>query len=190
MNFSTNISFNSVKNINKPCKYIDVVRDKTNVIHNKLFNTAMKRLMADIKNYGSVRKLFDNDFDFNNINDFILSVRELPDNLYWKPSDVIIIFRTFKNDKPILTKLKFDLSEYWNSSYTDYERSAKKVLFDKNVENDFEVVKYDYIRGKAIIESRLNDITYEVDFDELNENDKRSNEMSLPDNLFIRQINF
>ena len=67
---------------------------------------------------------------------------------------------------------------------------AKYVMYDKEVGNDAEVIKYDYIRGKATIYSRLNDFTYEVDFDELNSNDVRSSELTLPHNLFIKNIDF
>ena len=127
------------------------------------------------------------DFD---IKDHILNITEHKNRTYWKPSNVTIVFKTYGNDRPKFKKLSLSLADYWQSGYTDYERSAKNVMFDKNVENDLEIIKFDYIRGKATVHSKFNDITYEVDFDDLNEHDKRSIEINLPSDLFIKQIIF
>lgn len=191
--YSFNNLHNNIDDNIRPQRINDIARDRNLSIHNKLYNVALERLMKDIMNYENVRNLFDEslieseDFD---IKDHILNITEHKNITYWKPSNVTIVFKTYVNDRPKFKKLSFSLADYWQSGYTDYERSAKNVMFDKNVENDLEIIKFDYIRGKATVHSKFNDITYEVDFDDLNEHDKRSIEINLPSDLFIKQINF
>ena len=73
--------------------------------------------------------------------------------------------------------------------YTKENHSVSNVKFDKNIPNDTEIVKYDYIRGKAIVRSKLEDIEYDVDFDEINNSDNESDDVKLPYDTFTRLVN-
>ena len=55
--------------------------------------------------------------------------------------------------------------------------------------NDAEILYLDYVNGKAKVESRLNDIQFEIDFDYINEDTKISDEYSLENNFTNKYYN-
>ena len=81
------------------------------------------------------------------------------------------------------------MTPYWDNYFFKEKQRSIDVKYDKNIENDIEIVKYDYIRGKATFRSRLEDVEYEIDFDDLHSDDIVSSEAKLPNDLFIKLIN-
>lgn len=170
---------------------MDLANDKSNEVHKALYDNALQKLFNDFESWEDVPvdELEPNE----TIYDRIINILEIPGSEYWKPSSVIITFKKYDVDgdkkTPYFIKLEFNLSEYWDVQYSRAMKKSGMIMYDMNIPNDLEIIKYDYLRGKAIFKSRLEDIQYEVDFDDLHEYDVESDEVYLPGDAFIKQIN-
>ena len=189
---SVNI-FNRPTALHGPRKYTELANDVPNRVHKELYNAAIEKLIDDLDNYTDVNEVIDKPDDAS-WTDLIISIIEMPYTEYWRASDVVITFRYFKrnsNDQmvPKLKKFTFDLTPYWGNCYTKDIYNSSAVKFDKNIPNDTEIVKYDYIRGRAVVRSKLEDIEYDVDFDEINNTDVESEDVRLPFDTFTRLVN-
>ena len=192
---SVNI-FNRPTALHGPRKYTELANDVPNRVHKELYNAAIEKLIDDLDNYTDVNDVIQKD-DNVNWTDLIISIIEMPYTEYWRASDVVITFRYFPKPKPesndqMVPKLKkftFDLTPYWGNCYTKDIYNSSAVKFDKNIPNDTEIVKYDYIRGRAVVRSKLEDIEYDVDFDEINNTDVESEDVRLPFDTFTRLVN-
>lgn len=190
---SVNI-FNRPTALHGPRKYTELANDVPNRVHKELYNAAIEKLIDDLDNYTDVNDVIKKD-DKVNWTDLIISIIEMPYTEYWRASDVVITFRYFpkseSNEKqiPKLKKFTFDLTPYWGNCYTKDIYNSSAVKFDKNIPNDTEIVKYDYIRGRAVVRSKLEDIEYDVDFDEINNTDVESEDVRLPFDTFTRLVN-
>ena len=185
--------FNRPTALHGPRKYTELANDVPNRVHKELYNAAIEKLIDDLDNYTDVNDVIQKD-DNVNWTDLIISIIEMPYTEYWRASDVVITFRYFKrnsNDQmvPKLKKFTFDLTPYWGNCYTKDTYNSSAVKFDKNIPNDTEIVKYDYIRGRAVVRSKLEDIEYDVDFDEINNTDVESEDVRLPFDTFTRLVN-
>ena len=185
--------FNRPTALHGPRKYTELANDVPNRVHKELYNAAIEKLIDDLDNYTDVNDVIKKDKDVN-WTDLIISIIEMPYTEYWRASDVVITFRYFKrnsNDQmvPKLKKFTFDLTPYWGNCYTKDIYNSSAVKFDKNIPNDTEIVKYDYIRGRAVVRSKLEDIEYDVDFDEINNTDVESEDVRLPFDTFTRLVN-
>lgn len=189
---SVNI-FNRPTALHGPRKYTELANDVPNRVHKELYNAAIEKLIDDLDNYTDVNDVIKKP-DGASWTDLIISIIEMPYTEYWRASDVVITFRYFKrnsNDQmvPKLKKFTFDLTPYWGNCYTKDIYNSSAVKFDKNIPNDTEIVKYDYIRGRAVVRSKLEDIEYDVDFDEINNTDVESEDVRLPFDTFTRLVN-
>ena len=189
---SVNI-FNRPTALHGPRKYTELANDVPNRVHKELYNAAIEKLIDDLDNYTDVNDVIKKDKDVN-WTDLIISIIEMPYTEYWRASDVVITFRYFKQNSngqmiPKLKKFTFDLTPYWGNCYTKDTYNSSAVKFDKNIPNDTEIVKYDYIRGRAVVRSKLEDIEYDVDFDEINNTDVESEDVRLPFDTFTRLVN-
>ena len=189
---SVNI-FNRPTALHGPRKYTELANDVPNRVHKELYNAAIEKLIDDLDNYTDVNDVIKKDKDVN-WTDLIISIIEMPYTEYWRASDVVITFRYFKQNSngqmiPKLKKFTFDLTPYWGNCYTKDIYNSSAVKFDKNIPNDTEIVKYDYIRGRAVVRSKLEDIEYDVDFDEINNTDVESEDVRLPFDTFTRLVN-
>lgn len=189
---SVNI-FNRPTALHGPRKYTELANDVPNRVHKELYNAAIEKLIDDLDNYTDVNDVIKKP-DGASWTDLIISIIEMPYTEYWRASDVVITFRYFKrnsNDQmvPKLKKFTFDLTPYWGNCYTKDTYNSSAVKFDKNIPNDTEIVKYDYIRGRAVVRSKLEDIEYDVDFDEINNTDVESEDVRLPFDTFTRLVN-
>lgn len=189
---SVNI-FNRPTALHGPRKYTELANDVPNRVHKELYNAAIEKLIVDLDNYTDVNDVIQKD-DNVNWTDLIISIIEMPYTEYWRASDVVITFRYFKRNPngqmiPKLKKFTFDLTPYWGNCYTKDIYNSSAVKFDKNIPNDTEIVKYDYIRGRAVVRSKLEDIEYDVDFDEINNTDVESEDVRLPFDTFTRLVN-
>ena len=185
--------FNRPTALHGPRKYTELANDVPNRVHKELYNAAIEKLIDDLDNYTDVNDVIQKDDD-TSWTDLIISIIEMPYTEYWRASDVVITFRYFKrnsNDQmvPKLKKFTFDLTPYWGNCYTKDTYNSSAVKFDKNIPNDTEIVKYDYIRGRAVVRSKLEDIEYDVDFDEINNTDVESEDVRLPFDTFTRLVN-
>ena len=185
--------FNRPTALHGPRKYTELANDVPNRVHKELYNAAIEKLIDDLDNYTDVNDVIQKDKNVN-WTDLIISIIEMPYTEYWRASDVVITFRYFKrnsNDQmvPKLKKFTFDLTPYWGNCYTKDIYNSSAVKFDKNIPNDTEIVKYDYIRGRAVVRSKLEDIEYDVDFDEINNTDVESEDVRLPFDTFTRLVN-
>lgn len=190
---SVNI-FNRPTALHGPRKYTELANDVPNRVHKELYNAAIEKLIDDLDNYTDVNDVIKKD-DKVNWTDLIISIIEMPYTEYWRASDVVITFRYFHKSEstgqmiPKLKKFTFDLTPYWGNCYTKDIYNSSAVKFDKNIPNDTEIVKYDYIRGRAVVRSKLEDIEYDVDFDEINNTDVESEDVRLPFDTFTRLVN-
>ena len=190
---SVNI-FNRPTALHGPRKYTELANDVPNRVHKELYNAAIEKLIDDLDNYTDVNDVIKKDKDVN-WTDLIISIIEMPYTEYWRASDVVITFRYFPKSEsnerqvPKLKKFTFDLTPYWGNCYTKDTYNSSAVKFDKNIPNDTEIVKYDYIRGRAVVRSKLEDIEYDVDFDEINNTDVESEDVRLPFDTFTRLVN-
>ena len=190
---SVNI-FNRPTALHGPRKYTELANDVPNRVHKELYNAAIEKLIDDLDNYTDVNDVVKKDKNVN-WTDLIISIIEMPYTEYWRASDVVITFRYFHKSEstgqmiPKLKKFTFDLTPYWGNCYTKDIYNSSAVKFDKNIPNDTEIVKYDYIRGRAVVRSKLEDIEYDVDFDEINNTDVESEDVRLPFDTFTRLVN-
>ena len=189
---SVNI-FNRPTALHGPRKYTELANDVPNRVHKELYNAAIEKLIDDLDNYTDVNDVIKKP-DGTSWTDLIISIIEMPYTEYWRASDVVITFRYFKRNSngqmvPKLKKFTFDLTPYWGNCYTKDTYNSSDVKFDKNIPNDTEIVKYDYIRGRAVVRSKLEDIEYDVDFDEINNTDVESEDVRLPFDTFTRLVN-
>ena len=186
--------FNRPTALHGPRKYTELANDVPNRVHKELYNAAIEKLINDLDNYTDVNDVIKKD-DKVNWTDLIISIIEMPYTEYWRASDVVITFRYFHKSEstgqmiPKLKKFTFDLTPYWGNCYTKDIYNSSAVKFDKNIPNDTEIVKYDYIRGRAVVRSKLEDIEYDVDFDEINNTDVESEDVRLPFDTFTRLVN-
>lgn len=197
MNNTTSVNiFNRTSAIHGPRKFMDIVGDNSNRIHHQLYERAIKSLIDDLDNYDSIEIKPEENQTWN---DIIINIIEIPYSEYWTPSDVILTFKVYKETvdeqtgetirKPKLKRYKFDLSPYWDNYFFKEKQRSIDIKYDKNIENDIEIVKYDYLRGKATFRSRLEGTEYEIDFNDIHNDDKVSEEAKLPNDLFIKLIN-
>ena len=186
--------FNRPTALHGPRKYTELANDVPNRVHKELYNAAIEKLINDLDKYTDVNDVIKKDNDVN-WTDLIISIIEMPYTEYWRASDVVITFRYFHKSEstgqmiPKLKKFTFDLTPYWGNCYTKDIYNSSAVKFDKNIPNDTEIVKYDYIRGRAVVRSKLEDIEYDVDFDEINNTDVESEDVRLPFDTFTRLVN-
>ena len=190
---SVNI-FNRPTALHGPRKYTELANDVPNRVHKELYNAAIEKLIDDLDNYTDVNGVIEKP-EGASWTDLIISIIEMPYTEYWRASDVVITFRYFHKSEstgqmiPKLKKFTFDLTPYWGNCYTKDIYNSSAVKFDKNIPNDTEIVKYDYIRGRAVVRSKLEDIEYDVDFDEINNTDVESEDVRLPFDTFTRLVN-
>ena len=186
--------FNRPTALHGPRKYTELANDVPNRVHKELYNAAIEKLIDDLDNYTDVNDVIDKP-EGASWTDLIISIIEMPYTEYWRASDVVITFRYFPKSEsnerqvPKLKKFTFDLTPYWGNCYTKDIYNSSAVKFDKNIPNDTEIVKYDYIRGRAVVRSKLEDIEYDVDFDEINNTDVESEDVRLPFDTFTRLVN-
>lgn len=108
---------------------------------------------------------------------------EIKNSEYWMPSHTRII-----NKMPPYKKINIDLSKYWNMIQSNNESKLSDLKITKENMLDSELIELNYVNGKAKVQSRTNDTTYEVPFKYLDETVNVSDEMILS-NSFITKYN-
>lgn len=108
---------------------------------------------------------------------------EIKNSEYWMSSHARIINKT-----PPYKKINVDLSKYWNMIQSNNESKLSDLKITKENMLDSELIELNYVNGKAKVQSRTNDTTYEVPFKYLDETVNVSDEMILS-NSFITKYN-
>ena len=151
---------NKIKDINQ---LKDMINNYMNYESNNLIDTYKNVLITLFKRYHKII--------------------EIKNEEYWQPSHVQII-----NKLPPYKKNIIDLTKYWNmiqdnsnSNLSDLKLTNENVL-------DSEIVEINYVNGTAKINSRLNDLTYEIPFKYLDENVNVSDELTLKDKFIEKYM--
>lgn len=155
----------------RPTKYQEFMTDKYNIVHRQLYEEALNNLIEEIIDE---EELVDEEGYRLSVKKFKQTHRciEVKDDEYWKPSRVIIIDRNYPYKKHTYT-----LISKWNYHQSKNDKFVKDIKINSDA-TDWEIVKFDYVKGLVTLYSRVNDEEMIVDFDYLNENIELSDEMS------------
>ena len=108
---------------------------------------------------------------------------EIKQSEYWMPSSIFII-----NKISPFTKTIVDLSKYWNMIQHNENSNINDIKITNENIQDSELIELNYVSGKAKLQSRTENIIYEVPFKYLDENINVSDDMILS-NSFISKYN-
>lgn len=141
--------------------------DKIQDIHNQLYEQALESYLKDHPEM--------NGWSFKEIK---------PTN--WKDAPYVIC----TSYKYPFEHKKIHLKKYWTNLNFLNERSNSAndmILNDENY-NDAEVIKIDYVNGKAKIRTKILQNEYEVPFSKLNENTMISDDYCTLNNTFTNMV--
>lgn len=155
----------------RPVKFSEYINHKYDKIHNQLYLDALNKFLSD----ESILK-YKQFSTFKNLEDIKMNTKivEIKNDEYWQPSHILVMSKKYP-----YYQHKYDLKKYWN---TFQDKSFQKIVDIKMLPDDIvdaEIIGLNYVTGKATLESRLNGITFEVDFDYINEDTLVSDEYSL-----------
>lgn len=145
---------NKIENSNKifdnnlPLTFTDVINDYIFKIHKELYEDALKKFESD-------RRLTNHDFELNNYK--IIEIKNQKNFL--KPSTIILFSKSeFKREK-------VDLTEYWNTNYTNENYISKfaELLIEDTDKKHIELEDIDYVKGKIRFRNKTNNKVFEVD---------------------------
>ena len=106
---------------------------------------------------------------------------EIKNSEYWMPSSIRIISKI-----PPYKKFNINLEEYWIYSQSHFENNLKNIKILKNKIQDSEITELNYVKGIAKMQSRDNDLTYEVPFKYLSDSTDVSDELILSRSFEVR----
>ena len=168
MNDSINKKYNDVLSLDGPQTPTDIVSDKMNAIHEKLYENALN---AYIESIGE-------DVDEYKANHLIIEQRE---NGYYKPSHIVVIgVEKTASGRPRRTKKNIDLGPYWNRYRENMENSLlQNTIYNEEMIVNAELIYIDYAAGKAKMCNRIENKEFWVSFDYINKDTIISDEYSL-----------
>lgn len=110
---------------------------------------------------------------------------EIKNNEYWKPSSVYVIGAKYPYNKTVV-----NLEKYWNmyQNKNIFDINKLKIIKDENI-LDSQIEELNYLTGKAKMYSKSADLTYEVDFDYINENTNVDNDILLENTFTYKYRN-
>lgn len=172
-NINNNINnYNNLLYNSRPVKFNEFINNQYNKIHNELYLDALNKFLSDEKILKSEQfVIYNGDLDSIMNNTKII---EIKNSEYWQPSSILVISKKY----PFYQK-KYDLSEYWNNFQDKSNIKISDIRMTKDDIKDPEIVFLNYVSGKAKIESRLNNITFDVDFNYIDENTMIGDDYSL-----------
>lgn len=145
---------NNIHNTNKifdnnlPIILSDFLNDNIILIHNELYQDALKKFEKD-------RKSNNNEFSLDNYK--IIEIKNEANFL--KPSSILLYDNHFNKEK-------IDLTPYWNTNYNnEYETPYifNELLIDEESKKNIEVEDIDYINGKIKFKNKFTNKTFTVD---------------------------
>ena len=211
-----NKKYNDMLYDSKPVKFSDFMSNKYNIVHKKLYEQALNKYILEwikVKNLSN-KNYYTNDeeaylntnkedkkyafkkdnkdkiFDVDSIEDFKKNsyVLEIPANEYWQPSKCCIITK-FKNNSSPNLRWTVDLTPYWNNYQAKENKKIENIKLTNENFNDSEIIKFNYITGKATLYSENADRKYDVDFDYLDGNTNKVSESMMLKETFGYKIN-
>ena len=110
---------------------------------------------------------------------------EIKNNEYWKPSSVYVIGAKYPYNKTVV-----NFEKYWNmyQNKNIFDINKLKIIKDENI-LDSQIEELNYLTGKAKMYSKSADLTYEVDFDYINENTNVDNDILLENTFTYKYRN-
>lgn len=145
-----------------PVTVTDVVNEKLNNIHKKLYNNALNKFLK-----------------YNNISRLEYNIIEIKPEEYDEPSNIIIKskkppFKLYKNLK------SHSLKEYWNTEYIEsIQKDISLLMLDLEEVHDLKIIYIDYVKGKCKMRSEQLNITVNVPFCYINDSTVLSNDFTL-----------
>ena len=120
----------------------------------------------------------------NLLDDFLSTHRivEIQNEEYYKASKIIIYNKYFPFNKRII-----DLTPYWNNYQFYNNKNIEDIKVTEENKNDSYITDIDYIHGKVKMYSKINDMSYDVDFDYVKNNTEIDD--SILRNTFTYKLN-
>lgn len=120
----------------------------------------------------------------NLLDDFLSTHRivEIQNEEYYKASKIIIYNKYFPFNKRIV-----DLTPYWNNYQFYDNKNIEDIKVTEENKNDSYITDIDYIHGKVKMYSKINDMSYDVDFDYVKNNTEIDD--SILRNTFTYKLN-
>lgn len=169
--------YNNLIYASRPVKFSEYINSQYDKIHDELYLDALNKFLDDVDNnkdkYGQFKNYTDKNDIIENTKIIEIKMKE-----YWIPSSIIVICKKY----PYKRK-KYSLEPYWNTYQDKSKIQVSNIkMLDEEI-NDAEILYLDYINGKAKVESRMNDIQFNVDFEYITEDTMISEEYSLENNF-------
>ena len=129
-------------------------------------------------------------FNVDSIEDFKKNsyILEIPANEYWQPSRCCIITK-FKDKSSPNLRWTVDLTPYWNNYQAKENKKIENIKLTNENFNDSEIIKFNYVTGKATLYSENANKEYDVDFDYLDGNTNKVSESMMLKETFGYKIN-
>lgn len=186
MNNAFNID-NFVKSYNEPSyesgpvSFTDYINDKLNIVHNKLYNSALHRFLKEKWKEDEESEISFDVWKKNFMNTH--KIVEIKGKEYADPSNMIIYDLFYPYNKT-----KYDLKKYWDNKYTIVNKcDVSDIAIDEDTLKYAEVIYIDYVNGRCKMRSRLNQNEFWVAFKYINSNTKFSDEFKR-DNTFTELL--
>ena len=162
------LNYNNFNNVSNKMKFDDYVYDKYTIIHQKLYNDALNKLIEE-RNYNRDEYRF----------------IEIKQNEYYQPSLVYVqsIYPPFNTEK-------ISLEKYWDTyEFKEEFKNLDESFFDEDVNvNALEVINIDYINGLIKLKDKYTGRIFTKKTKYLNDNLKYSKENFSLENTFSYQI--
>ena len=169
-------NYNDLIYKSRPVKFDEYMNNKYNKIHNQLYLDALNKFLQDedILSY----KQFNEGEGFKSLEDIKENTKiiELKNLEFWQPSSILVISKKYP-----FTQVKYDLEKYWNKFQDKSNKQINNIKLIQDEILDAEIIYLNYISGKATVESRLNDIKFDVDFEYIDNKTKIGDDYSLKD---------
>lgn len=155
---------NNVVNKNLVSSVFDIAENKTNKIHNELFNLALTKYIEEkMPLYSSVEHLKQDYLIFETLG-----------KNYLAPSKVIL-----KQNKKPFKSIFINLAEYW-PNYNFLGNGNKIINIDSSENFGVNTItNIDFVRGKATFYNKYTDISYEVPLNNIPSNISLDEDLSL-----------
>jgi hypothetical protein len=163
------LNYNSFNYESEKVNFSDYVNDKHNIIHKKLYDEALKEMIAD-KGY-----------NVNNYN-FI----EIKQENYYEPSLVYV-----KSIYPPFSTEKISLKPYWNKyEYVEEHKNLDDMFLSDDINKDsLEIISINYVNNTVKYKDKLTGKIFTKSFKYVNEDSKYNlDELSLK-NTFSYKLN-
>lgn len=148
-------------------KHVSVPQDTTPELYNCILCDANNNVVSDINSASF----------YIDLDDYKL-IEHIPEdrNHYLLPSYLIITNRIIYNDScPSINRVTIDLDPWWENEYEISKIFDGSSLQTNNLDDWYpynDIIYYDYIKGKATLENRVEMKTRKINFENISVNDE------------------